>query len=81
MAGLHLLDRIIGSEYPSFVTDAEVRGFEEVPYADRIAAASTYDALRLVRPTIPMRLRSSTYRMRTRPTPRSSSATAISSRA
>ena len=47
MAGLHLLDRIIGSEYPSFATDAEVRAFEEVPYADRIAAESTYDAIRL----------------------------------
>ena len=47
MAGLHLLDRIIGSEYPSFATDAEVRAFEQVPYADRIAAASTYDAIRL----------------------------------
>ena len=47
MAGLHLLDRIIGGEYPSFATDAEVRCFEEVPYPDRIAAASTYEALRL----------------------------------
>ncbi|HML06699.1 MAG TPA: acyl-CoA synthetase [Xanthobacteraceae bacterium] len=47
MAGVHLLDRIIGSEYPSFATDAQVRAFEEVPYTDRIAAASTYDAIRL----------------------------------
>ncbi len=47
MPGSHLLDRIIGSEYPSFATDAEVRAFEQVPYADRIAAASTYDAIRL----------------------------------
>src|ERR1700740_374097 len=47
MAGLHLLDRIIGGDYPSFATDAEVRAFEEVPYADRIAAQSTYDAIRL----------------------------------
>ena len=47
MASLHLLDRIIGSEYPSFATDAEVRAFEQVPYEDRIAAASTYDAIRL----------------------------------
>jgi fatty-acyl-CoA synthase len=47
MAGLHLLDRIIGSAYPSFATDAEVRAFEQVAYTDRIAAASTYDALRL----------------------------------
>ncbi len=47
MPGSHLLDRIIGSEYPSFATDAEVRAFEQVPYADRIAAASTYDAISL----------------------------------
>jgi len=47
MAGSHLLDRVIGCEYPNFATDAEVRAFEEIPYADRIAAASTYDAIRL----------------------------------
>jgi fatty-acyl-CoA synthase len=47
MAGLHLLDRIIGREYPSLATDAEVRAFEEARYADRIAADSTYDAIRL----------------------------------
>jgi fatty-acyl-CoA synthase len=47
MAGVHLLDRVIGSEYPSFATDAEVRAFEQTPYADRIAAQSTYDALKL----------------------------------
>jgi fatty-acyl-CoA synthase len=47
MAGLHLLDRVIGSEYPSLATDAELRAFEQVAYADRIAAASTYDAVRL----------------------------------
>jgi fatty-acyl-CoA synthase len=47
MAGVHLLDHRIGSEYPSFASDADVRAFEQVPYADRIAARSTYDALRL----------------------------------
>ena len=47
MPGVHLLDRIIGSAYPSFATDADVDAFEEVPYANRIAAASTYDAIRL----------------------------------
>jgi fatty-acyl-CoA synthase len=47
MPGVHLLDRIIGSDYPSFATDAEVRAFEQTPYADRIAAQSTYDALKL----------------------------------
>ncbi|HZR63136.1 MAG TPA: acyl-CoA synthetase, partial [Xanthobacteraceae bacterium] len=45
--GVHLLDRVIGSEYPSFATDAEVRAFEQTPYPDRIAAQSTYDALKL----------------------------------
>src|SRR6201990_801905 len=47
MPGVHLLDRVIGSEYPSFATDAEVRAFEQTPYAERIAAQSTYDALKL----------------------------------
>jgi fatty-acyl-CoA synthase len=47
MAGVHLLDRIIGDEYPSFATDADVRAFEQTPYSDRIAAASTYEALKL----------------------------------
>jgi fatty-acyl-CoA synthase len=47
MAGVHLLDRIIGSEYPRFATDEDVRAFEQVPLSDRIAAASTYDAIRL----------------------------------
>jgi fatty-acyl-CoA synthase len=47
MAGAHLLDRVIGKDYPSFATDADIRGFEQVPYADRIAAASTFDAITL----------------------------------
>jgi len=47
MAGLHLLDRCIGSDYPSFATDADIRAFEKIPYADRIAAQSTYDAIKL----------------------------------
>src|SRR6201991_2193582 len=47
MPGVHLLDRVIGSEYPSFATDADVHAFEQTPYADRIAAQSTYDALKL----------------------------------
>src|SRR5215475_8015011 len=47
MAGIHLLDRLIGNEYPSFSTDADVRTFEQTPYADRIAAQSTYDAIKL----------------------------------
>jgi fatty-acyl-CoA synthase len=47
MAGIHLLDRVIGNDYPSLATDAEVRAFEKIPYADRIAAESTYDAIKL----------------------------------
>jgi fatty-acyl-CoA synthase len=47
MAGAHLLDRVIGSNYPSFATNADIRAFEQVPYGDRIAAASTFDAIKL----------------------------------
>ena len=47
MAGIHLLDRIIGGEYPDLADDAEVRAFETTPYADRVAAQSTYDAIKL----------------------------------
>ncbi|HTO62578.1 MAG TPA: acyl-CoA synthetase [Bradyrhizobium sp.] len=47
MPGIHLLDRLIGEEYPSFASAADVRAFEAIPYADRIAAESTYEALRL----------------------------------
>ena len=47
MAGAHLLDRVIGNEYPVFATDEDIRAFETTPYSDRIAAANTYEALRL----------------------------------
>jgi fatty-acyl-CoA synthase len=47
MPGIHPLDRVIGNEYPIFATDAELRAFEATPYADRIAAPSTYEALKL----------------------------------
>ncbi|MBV1697598.1 MAG: acyl-CoA synthetase [Hyphomicrobiales bacterium] len=47
MAGAHLLDRVIGSNYPSFATNADIRAFEQVRYGDRIAAASTFDAIKL----------------------------------
>jgi len=47
MPGIHLLDRLIGEDYPSFASAADVRAFEASPYADRIAAESTYEALRL----------------------------------
>jgi fatty-acyl-CoA synthase len=47
MAGIHLLDRVIGDDFPNFATDADVRTFEQIPYSDRIAAQSTYDAIKL----------------------------------
>jgi len=47
MAGIHSLDRLIGDEYPTFATEADVRAFERVPYAERIVAQSTYDAIKL----------------------------------
>lgn len=47
MAGVMLLDRVIGASFPSFATDADVRAFEKVPYTERIAAASTFDAIRI----------------------------------
>ena len=47
MAGIHLLDRLVGDENPTFATEADVRTFEQTPYAERIAAESTYDAIRL----------------------------------
>jgi fatty-acyl-CoA synthase len=47
MAGAHLLDRRIGEKYPDLAGDAEVLAFEKIPYADRIAAQSTYEAIRL----------------------------------
>jgi fatty-acyl-CoA synthase len=46
MAGIHLLDRAIGSDYPSFTSTADIRAFEQTPYATRIAAQSTFDALK-----------------------------------
>jgi fatty-acyl-CoA synthase len=45
--GAHLLDRMIGAEMPWLRTDAELREFESVRYAERIAAQSTLDAIRL----------------------------------
>src|SRR5215472_6768240 len=47
MAGVHLLDRIIGDDYPDLGSDAEVLEFEKIPYAERIAATSTYEAIKL----------------------------------
>jgi hypothetical protein len=46
MSGLHALDRVIGNEWPTLATQADVQAFESVPYVERIAARSTYEALR-----------------------------------
>jgi fatty-acyl-CoA synthase len=45
--GIHALDRLIGDDYPSLATDDEVRDLERVPYAERVAAESTYDAIKI----------------------------------
>ena len=47
MARAHPLDTLIDDELAVFRSDADVRAFEETPYADRIAARSTYEALQL----------------------------------
>ena len=47
MTQAHLLDRAIGMELPSLRTAAELAAFEATPYADRIKAQSTYEALQL----------------------------------
>jgi len=45
LAHLHPLDRFIGDTWPTLANDAQLRAFEAVPYAERIAAASTFEAL------------------------------------
>ena len=47
MPRAHLLDRFIGEQYPTFAGTADIDAFEAVPYAERIAAASTFEAIRL----------------------------------
>jgi len=47
MKRAHLLDRLIGEELPEFRTDEELRAFEAAPYAERVAAQSTYEALQI----------------------------------
>jgi fatty-acyl-CoA synthase len=42
-----LLDRVIGDSFPSLASPADIRAFERVPYVERIAAASTFDAIKL----------------------------------
>ena len=44
----HVLDRLIGAELPRFQSMSDVRAFEaQAPFAERVAAASTYEALQL----------------------------------
>lgn len=47
MARAVLIDRFIGDTHPTLASDADVKAFESIPYADRIDAVSTYDAVRL----------------------------------
>ena len=47
MSRAMLLDRVIGDLFPSLASAADVTAFEEVPYLERIAAASTFDAIKL----------------------------------
>ncbi len=42
-----LLDRLIGEHWPDLGTDTSLRAFEATPYAERIAARSTYEALQI----------------------------------
>ena len=42
-----LLDRLIGARWPDLGTAVALRAFEAVPFAERIAARSTYAALRI----------------------------------
>jgi len=43
-----VLDRLIGAELPRFQSMSDVRAFEaQAPFAERVAAASTYEALQL----------------------------------
>lgn len=47
MAQLHLLDRHIGDQWPDLSTVDKVRAFEAVPFEERLAVHTTYDALRV----------------------------------
>ena len=43
---LHALDKLITDTWPDLSSDALLHAFEATPYAERIAAPSTYEALR-----------------------------------
>ena len=47
MSSVHPLDRRIGDTWPDLSTDAKLRAFESVPYDERVAARSTYEAIAL----------------------------------
>jgi len=47
VSGAMLLDRIVGDSFPSLASAAEVKAFEAVPCSERIAAKSTFDAIKL----------------------------------
>jgi fatty-acyl-CoA synthase len=47
MTPAHPLDAVMGERLPSLRTSAELAAFEATPYAERIQARSTYDALKL----------------------------------
>ena len=47
MPGVMLLDRVIGHALPRLTSAADLAAFEQIPYADRIAAASTFEAIKL----------------------------------
>ena len=48
MPRAHILDRLIGDTLPAIRSDADMRAFEATArYEERIAAQSTYDALKL----------------------------------
>ena len=46
MPALHALDKLITDTWPDLSSDALLHAFEATPYAERIAAPSTYEALR-----------------------------------
>jgi fatty-acyl-CoA synthase len=47
MRRLHLLDRLIDQQWPDLGTAEAVAAFERAPFATRVAARSTWEALRL----------------------------------
>ena len=47
MAKAHSLDRFIGADLPRLASATDLAAFESTPYAERIAAQSTYEALQI----------------------------------